>query len=164
MDANESTEVRAIIHDILSGWHGETVLREVTTNKSLDNIDKHLTQLNSKVAIHEKEIGLLTLAGVKHIVECPAMPKIEEVKDSVQKVKDDLGEYKFFKKHPILGVAIIAAGVILMLFNAYDFLNKGVIKRDLKSIEIVNRQDQKQIVNEYKNLILSIDSLKKELK
>lgn len=45
--------------------HGETLTRVCS---SLDNIDKHLAQLNSKVATHEAEIGTLksfqTKAGV----------------------------------------------------------------------------------------------------
>lgn len=53
----EASEIRAMIHDVLSGWHAETVAREEITNMSLKNIDEHFARLNGSVARHEKILG-----------------------------------------------------------------------------------------------------------
>ena len=71
MTQKDRTEVRDMIEGTLKGWHSDTVLREVTTNKALDNIEKHLSQLNGNVARHTKQIEDLRLADQAHIITCP---------------------------------------------------------------------------------------------
>lgn len=43
----------------------DQVLHVATISSTLENIDKHLAQLNSKVASHERDIGLLQNFQIK---------------------------------------------------------------------------------------------------
>jgi len=156
MEATDRTEIREMIIGVLSGWHSETVLREITTNKSLDKIEKHLEQLNGKVASHEREIGELKIAGVQHIVDCPAMPKIDEVKNDVQTVKDDLQEYRLFKKYPKAGITVLFIALVLVGFNVFDLVKRVKIVPETKT-EI---QNQKTLEDKLNSVISIMDSLK----
>jgi len=58
MTKQDHIELRETIESTLKGWHNDIVLREVITNKSLDNIDKHLEKLNGKISAHEQFINV----------------------------------------------------------------------------------------------------------
>jgi hypothetical protein len=111
----------------------------------LSNIEIQTLKTNGRVNEHVKEIGDLKLANLKHIIDCPAMPKIEEI-------KNDLLEYKWFKQHPKIGLGIITVCVAIILFNAWGIWNKKVIAKDLIIIE-------RSRVKEYNELLLKIDSI-----
>ena len=80
MEAEERSEVRDMIHDILDGWHEASVSREKLIYISLNNIDNHLEKLNGKAASHEKIIN----ENIPHtFVHCVQAKIIEEIKDIV---------------------------------------------------------------------------------
>ena len=80
MTLTDRNEVREMIVATLGGWHSETVIREVTTNKALDKIEKHLEQLNSKVATHEKILN----QNIPHTIDkCVQSSAIQEIRDSM---------------------------------------------------------------------------------
>ena len=80
MTQKDRTEVREMITTTLSGFHSDTVLREITTNKSLDKIEKHLEKLNDKVAKHEETI----LKNLPHtIAHCNQKKVIQEIRDNM---------------------------------------------------------------------------------
>ena len=152
MNSIDRSEIREMITGVLSGWHSDTVLREVTTNKALDNIEKHLGALNGKVLQHSKELEQLRVDGVNHIVNCPVNPKVNQL-------AEELLEYKMFKKYPKLGVAVLSIALMLVFINIFDIFHKSEVIPDKNTIT-----EQKQLINEYKNLVLTIDSLRSEIK
>lgn len=80
MTLTDRNEVREMIVATLGGWHSETVIREVTTNKALDKIEKHLEQLNGKVAAHEKTLN----QNIPHTIDkCAQSGAIQEIRDSM---------------------------------------------------------------------------------
>jgi hypothetical protein len=80
MDAQERTEVRNMIHDILAGWHAETVAREELINLSLVNIKDHLGRINGSVAKHEKMIN----ENLPHTTaNCAQKATIQEIRDNM---------------------------------------------------------------------------------
>ena len=80
MTQKDRTEVREMIETTLGGWHSETVLREVTTNKALDNIDKHLGKLNGTVGKHQTAID----QNLPHTVaNCVQTKVIREIRDNM---------------------------------------------------------------------------------
>lgn len=154
MNKQDRTEVREMIENTLGGWHSDTVLREVTTNKALDNIDKHLGALNGKVLQHSKELEQLRLDGVNHIVNCPVNPKVNQL-------AEDLLEYKMFKKYPKLGVLVLIIALGLVTLNVFDIFDKSAISKNLNKTESV---DAAKLEDSYKRIILTIDSLRSEIK
>jgi hypothetical protein len=76
----------------------------------LKSIEAQTLKTNSRVTHLEENVSNLNLANIEHIVNCPAMPKIENIERG-------LLEYEFFKKYPKLMVLIIVVFVIGMLFS-----------------------------------------------
>ena len=80
MTQQDRTEVREMIHGILSGWEASTVAREDLIHFSLKNIDNHLGKINGKVQEHEKIIN----TNLPHsIVNCPQDETIKEIRDNM---------------------------------------------------------------------------------
>jgi hypothetical protein len=112
-------EVREMIHDMLSGYHALITSQNDITNISLGEIKDHLKKLNGSVSEQAREIEELKVADVKHIVDCPAMPKIEALE------KEIIGSW--LRKHWKLALIIFLA--TLFVTNALvDFLGiKGIL-------------------------------------
>lgn len=136
MTQNDRSEIRDMIHGILSGWQAATIAREDVTNNNLSKIDKHLEKLNGTIADHTRAISELKLKDDLHIVECPAMPKLVSI-------EKDLEEYHFVKKYPKLMVIIIAIftiGIIISAIGAFNTLsNHSLAKKTLQQSEITNQ-------------------------
>lgn len=149
--------IERIITETLKGWHSETVLREVITNKSLEkiethqaNIELHLKQLNGNIIKHTEAITALEKADIRHVTECPAMPKIE-------RIEKGLVAYNWVRNNPKTGLAIIAVAVSLLMMNYFDISPvkrraEAVIKTQLKNYE-------KQELIRYEDLVIILDSL-----
>lgn len=123
MEQNERTEVRDMIHDVLEGWQQATVERENLIHASLNSIDKHLAKLNGSVAEHSKAIEELHTNNRLHIVDCPAMPKIEKLEEN------DIGLW--IKGHWKLFIAM----VVSTLFVAYSLFDLFSIKEIISLIK-----------------------------
>lgn len=95
MNQQDRSEVREMIATTLEGWHTETVIREITTNKSLDNIDKHLENLNGKVASHEKIINVNLPHTSAHCAQTA----------TIQKIHDNMITSKAVRNAIIIGIA-----------------------------------------------------------
>ena len=114
MTATDRTEVRQMIESTLKGWHSETVLREITTNKSLDNIDKHLASLNGKVAEHEKIINVNLPHTVTNCVQA----------DAIKEIRDNMITGRAVRNAIIIGIA--SSGTLFsILFIVYKTLVEG---------------------------------------
>lgn len=109
------------------------------SNDLLGEINSHVQLTNSRVTHNEDVIEELKIAGVKHIIECPVVPK-------VTKIEEDLAEYRFFKKYPKLGLMIILMCLVIFGMTLYGTFDRGRIKNDLKEY---NHQ-----------IVITIDSLK----
>ena len=109
MTQNDRTEVREMIETTLGGWHSETVIREVTTNKSLDKIEKHLEGINSKVQKHQTVIDQNLPHTVTNCVQA----------DTIQEIRDNMISRKAIITAVIIGIPLAAAivGLIIELFR-----------------------------------------------
>lgn len=157
MTAADEKKTRQIFADIIAPVLVQQSSDSKQTNIALLNIEGHLKKLNGTVAEHNKKIEELKLADVKHIMECPAMPKIEAI-------STDLTEYRLFKKYPKAGIFVLFIALVLVGLNVFDVIGKVSVKKDLRQTEAIDKVQQQRIVNEYKKLILTIDSLKTGLK
>lgn len=109
MDSTERTEVREMIHDVLSGWHAETVAREEVTNMLLKNINDHLGRINGSVARHEKII----IDNLPHtIANCPQNEKIQEIRDDMITIKT------------LIKIAVFVITTAITIFTGYEIFFK----------------------------------------
>jgi hypothetical protein len=91
----------------------------------LERIEGQTTKTNGRVsALEEKELT--------HIITCPNVPKIE-------KINEELAEYKMFKKYPKMGLAIIAAAVIMFLITTFNSVEK---------VKQTNTPENREIIKE----------------
>ena len=80
MTQQDRSEVREMIHGILSGWEAQTVAREDLISMSLQNIDSHLGKINGKVQEHERII----IKNIPHTIDhCPQDATIKEIRDNM---------------------------------------------------------------------------------
>ena len=105
MTQQDRTEVREMIETTLGGWHSETVIREVTTNKALDKIEKHLGGINSKVQKHQTVLDQNLPHTVANCVQA----------DTIQEIRDNMISRKAIITAVIIGIPL-AAGIV-ELFN-----------------------------------------------
>jgi len=104
MTQKDRTEVRDMIHDILSGWEAKTESREEIINLNLIDIKDHLKKLNGTVASHTRIIA----DNLPHtIVHCPQAEIIE-------KLNNNMVSEKAVKKTVIMGVTIICTLITII--------------------------------------------------
>jgi hypothetical protein len=79
-------------------------------HERLDKIEAQTSKTNGRVTELEKK-------ELTHILNCPQTEKINII-------NEELTEYKMFKKYPKIGLAIVAAAVILFLITTFDSIEK----------------------------------------
>lgn len=120
MDAQERTEVRDMIHDILSGWNARTESYMYTTNDSLKNIADHLKTLNGTVAKHQTTID-------QHLphseVHCVQKGKIDTMEKTLVRLDEKVVTRKALNTTiwKLFGGLIAAGGLI---FAIWEFIIK----------------------------------------
>jgi hypothetical protein len=118
----------------------------INVHERLDGIHEQTTKTNGGLSKAEEDIAVLKMENIKHVIDCPAMPKIDAINDS-------LIEYKWFKLHPKLGLAIVALASSLIIFNVFGILEKNQVAKKLINFN-------KEQVDDRKVLLMTIDSLK----
>lgn len=123
MTVQDRTEVREMIHGILSGWQAQTTAQNDVTNASLDKIEKHLVRINGSIASHEKIIS----ANLPHNVSlCPQEPIIKEIRDkiisdtTVEKTVKELRTEKRLEWAKWLQTGMFIIGAIALIYTAYN--------------------------------------------
>ena len=79
MTQKDRTEVRDMIHGMLSGYQAGITAQNDITNLTLGEIRDHLKILNGTVKEHAEKISDLKIKNDLHITECPAMDKIDHL-------------------------------------------------------------------------------------
>jgi len=111
MTQKDRTEIREMIHGILSGWEAATVAREEVTNVALKNIGEHLGRLNGSVAKHEEKIN----GNLPHTVANCAQ------KETIQEIRDNMISGKAVRNAIVISIG--ATGTLFsILFALYKLL------------------------------------------
>ncbi len=84
----------------------------------LERIETQTTKTNGRVTLAENKINELERKELTHIQTCPQAPKVE-------KINEELSEYRLFIKHPKLGIAIIAGAVLLFIATTFAGIEKA---------------------------------------
>ena len=92
-------------------------------HERLDSIEKQTTKTNGRVTeLEHKELT--------KYANCPRAPQID-------KINEDLAEYKLFKKYPKIGIAIVAAAVLMFLITTFTSIDKIKTLNNKENIEIL---------------------------
>jgi len=105
-----------------------------TIQETLGRIEAQTKKTNGRVSELENEVEILHEKLVLHPIECS---KAKEISD----LKDDLIEYKFFKRHPTWTVIIIAFFVVTLVISSYGTFS--TMRDNFKNKEL--RQDVQEI-------------------
>ena len=111
MTPKDRTEVREMLHDILSGWQAANTAQADITNAGLKKIDDHLTKLNGKVAEHEKIINI----NLPHTINACAQ------RDTITEIRDNMVSGRSMRKTIITSISA-TGGVISILFIIYKVI------------------------------------------
>lgn len=123
----DNSDYRKLIETMFEGVHMKMNAHFHNVDEKLESIEKQTIKTNSRVTHLEENVHNLAMADVAHVLNCPAMPKI-------QAIQDNLLEYNVFKKYPKGGIIIFVVLVLISLF--------GIIKMD----KISNKVDNTQVV------------------
>jgi len=118
-----TNDERLLIEEKFSGLTHLINARFETIEDRLERIEEQTTKTNGRVtSLEHKELT--------HIQNCPMSPKIE-------KINEELAEYKMFKKYPKIALALIAGAVLLFLITTFESIEKVKKASTPENIEIL---------------------------
>lgn len=101
----------------------------INVHDKLDAIEKQTTKTTGRVnELEAKESN--------HIINCPVAAKVE-------RIDEDLTEYRMLKKYPKLGISIVACLVLGLFVTLYKVLNK----QDVMQVGQDNLKKQVDMIN-----------------
>jgi len=104
-------EEKELFNEKFAGLHSLINARFENVEDRLERIENQTTKTNGRVtSLEEKELT--------HIITCPNVPKIE-------KLNEELAEYKMIKKYPKLGIAVIAGAVLIFIATTFAGIEKA---------------------------------------
>jgi len=130
----DSKDYRLYLEEKFGGLNKHMNAQFETVHDRLDRIEVQTTTTNHRVNELEDDVGILKEKLTLHPIECSKAKDIEAL-------KDDLIEYKFFKRHPTWTVIIIAFFVITLIISSYGTFS--TVADNLKNKEM--RQDVQEI-------------------
>ena len=131
----DQTDYRLYLNERFESLNKHMNAQFETVHDRLDRIEVQTTRTNGRVNELEDDVAVLHEKLVLHPIECS---KAKEISD----MKEDLIEYKFFKRHPTWTVIIIAFFVVTLVISSYgtfstmrdNFKNKE-LRRDVQEIK-----------------------------
>lgn len=130
MDHDQRNEVREMLTDIMAGSVQKIEGQYRVIQSQLASIEIQTTKTNGRVSTLEEKVENVEKDLLTHPIKCD---QVHEIK----KIKEDLEEYRFFKKYPkiALGIVIVAA---LILWLGFKQLNN-------KTDAIITSQEEKGV-------------------
>lgn len=140
---------------IMNKAEKDFMVEKFTTLTTLVNahfltVDERLGQIETQTKLTNGRVNELEKADIQHLLDCPAMPKIDEINES-------LAEYKLFKKYPKIGVAVLGMGLLIVLAGGFEIFNKLKLNASLVENRAILKENNDK-------LIQTVDSLKSYLK
>jgi len=99
-------------------------------NARFENVEDRLVRIEAQTTKTNGRVSELEHKELTHIQNCPMSPKIE-------KINEELGEYKMFKKYPKIALALIAGAVLLFLITTFESIEKVKKASTPENIEIL---------------------------
>lgn len=105
-------------------------------NDKLDAIKEQTTKTNGRVTDLEGAVDVLHDKILLHPSEC------SKAKD-IDALREDLIEYKFFKRYPkmtVIMVAVFAIGIFISAYGTFSTIHNNVKDKALKeTVDIINK-------------------------
>jgi len=127
----DSKDYRLYLEEKFDGLNRHMNAQFETVHDALEEIKVQTTKTNGKVGELEGEVDALHEKLVLHPIECSKAKDITELKDEL---REDLIEYKFFKRHPTWTIIIIAFFVITLIISSYGTFS--TISNNFKNKEL----------------------------
>jgi hypothetical protein len=99
-------------------------------NAHFENVDDRLERIEEQTKKTNGRVTELEKKELTHIQNCPQTEKIE-------KINEELAEYKMFKKYPKIALALIAGAVLLFLITTFESIEKVKKSATPQNIEIL---------------------------
>ena len=99
-------------------------------NARFENVEDRLVRIEAQTIKTNGRVSELEHRELTHIQNCPMSPKIE-------KINEELAEYKMFKKYPKIALALIAGAVLLFLITTFESIEKVKKASTPENIEIL---------------------------
>ena len=133
-------KLKGVKRDVNNGFRNLN-LKLDNQKTDLNRIELQTIKTNGRVTDLEKKASQIELHEVEHIVTCPQIEIINELKEDleekkadsnkkIQQLNDDLLEYRMLKRYPKISLAIVA--ITCMLLIAGVFLTLNDFKKELK--------------------------------
>ena len=133
-------KLRGVKRDVNNGFRNLN-LKLDNQKTDLNRIELQTIKTNGRVTDLEKKTSQIELHEVEHMVTCPQIEIINELKEDleekkadsnkkIQQLNDDLLEYRMLKRYPKISLAIVA--ITCMLLIAGVFLTLNDFKKELK--------------------------------
>lgn len=148
VDDKDLTALSDLIEEKLKGVKRDVNNGFRNLNLKLDNqktdlkrIEFQTIKTNGRVTELEKKTSQIELHEVEHMITCPQIGVINELKEDledkkadsnkkIQQLNDDLLEYRMLKRYPKISLAIVAITCILLIAGVFLTLND--FKKELK--------------------------------
>lgn len=148
VDDKDLTALSDLIEEKLKGIKRDVNNGFRNLNLKLDNqktdlkrIEFQTIKTNGRVTELEKKTSQIELHEVEHMITCPQIEVINELKEDledkkadsnkkIQQLNDDLLEYRMLKRYPKISLAIVAITCILLIAGVFLTLND--FKKELK--------------------------------
>jgi len=133
-------KLKGVKRDVNNGFRNLN-LKLDNQKTDLNRIELQTIKTNGRVTDLEKKTSQIELHEVEHMVTCPQIEIINELKEDleekkadsnkkIQQLNDDLLEYRMLKRYPKISLAIVA--ITCMLLIAGVFLTLNDFKKELK--------------------------------
>lgn len=99
-------------------------------NARFENVEDRLVRIEAQTTKTNGRVSELEHKELTHIQNCPMSPKID-------KINEELSEYRLFIKHPKLGIAIIAGAVLLFIATTFIGIEKAKSSYSEENAQIV---------------------------
>lgn len=112
----ESPDYRKFIEGQLESLHESINIQFKAQNETLIRIEAQTVKSNGRIGKLEDAVYELRVKEANHIVSCPNVKRIDEI-------EKDLSDYNFFRRNPKIGIGIIVASVLIVLFSYFEMKN-----------------------------------------
>lgn len=100
----------------------ESMLKTIT--QSVDTVKADVAELKQDMKTYSEKVTVLEKNELKHPQGCPQNKEVRDAVAKVDKMHEDLEEYRMTKKYPKLAVALVLAVSISMLIYGFIALEK----------------------------------------
>src|SRR3972149_11434315 len=110
----DNPDYRLYLEEKFEGLAKHINAQFVNVHDKLDNLDQKTGRVEKQTIKTNGRVTQLEIDSANHVINCPVAPKID-------KIEEDLMEYRMAKKYPKIMIGIIVIFVLLGIYWASQF-------------------------------------------